>query len=88
MDEVIIAEHAFKHGIAEEDIVYAWENFVRKQYRGTPNEGQVVVVGYDRSGRFIELVAAERACGMIIYHAMEPPTLNVLVELGLVRRQK
>lgn len=88
MDDVIIAEHAFKHGISQEDIVYAWENFVRKQYRGAPHEGEVVVVGYDRAGRFIEIVAATRPFGTVIYHAMEPPTRNVLIELGLARRRK
>lgn len=86
MEEPIVAEHALKHGLSEEDIRYAWSNFVRKQYRGAPNEGEIVVVGYDRRGRFIEIVAAEREFGTIIYHAMQPPTTNVLAELGLVRR--
>lgn len=88
MDDVIIAEHAFKHGLSADDIVYAWQNFVRKQYRGAPNEGEIVVVGYDRKGRFIEVVAAERSFGVIIYHAMEPPTTKVLVELGLAKGRR
>ncbi len=88
MDDLIIADHAFKHGISQEDIVYAWENFVRKQYRGAPREGEVVVVGYDRMGRLIEIVAATRQFGTVIFHAMEPPTRNVLEELGLARRRK
>ena len=86
MNEVIIVEHAFKHGLNAEEIAYAWEHFVRKQYRGAPNEGEVVVVGCDRRGRFIEVVAAERSFGTVIYHAMEPPSANVLAELGMIRR--
>ena len=88
MNEVVIVEHAFKHGLEAEDIAYAWENFVRKQYRGAPNEGEIIVVGYDKRGRFIEIVAAERPSGTVIYHAMEPPSENVLAELGMIRRKK
>ena len=45
MDELIIDEHALKHGVSPEDIACAWGNFVRKQYRGAPDEGEVVAVG-------------------------------------------
>lgn len=86
MDEPIVAEHALKHGLPEDDIRHAWENFVRKQYRGAPNEGEVVAVGYDRKGEFMQVVAAERPFGTVIYHALKPPTTKVLVELGLARR--
>jgi hypothetical protein len=88
MPELIIAEHAFKHGLSADEISYAWENFVRKQYRGAPNEGEIVVVGCDATGRLIEIVAAERPFGIVISHAMRPPTLRILSELGLARRQK
>lgn len=86
MSEVIIDEHAFKHGVSESDIEHAWEFFARKQYRGAPNEGEIVLVGYDRKGRFVELVAAERSFGIIIFHAMRPPTHKVLHELKMMRR--
>lgn len=88
MDDVIIAEHAFKHGVSKEDIEHAWEHFVRKQYRGAPHEGEVVAVGCDRSGRLVEIVAVTRSLATIIYHAMEPPTLNVLRELGLIKGRR
>ncbi len=86
MDDLIIAEHALKHGISPEDIIYAWENFVRKQYRGAPNEGEVIAIGYDRRGRPIELIAALRPFGTVLFHANTPPATSVLVELGLARR--
>lgn len=86
MDELIIDEHAFKHGLAAEDISYAWGNFVKKQYRGAPHEGEVVAVGYDRRGRPIEMIAADRSFGTVVFHAIEPPTAKVLIELGLARR--
>ena len=86
MDEVVVAVHAYKHGLAEADIRYAWEHFLCRQYRGAPNEGQILAVGCDRSGRAMQLVAVERACGVLIYHAMAPPTDKALVELGLKRR--
>lgn len=86
MDDPVVADHALKHGVSEDDIRYAWSNFVRKRYRGAPNEGEVVAVGYDTKGRFLQIVAAERPYGTVIFHAMQPPTMKVLIELGLVRR--
>ena len=84
--ELFIASHAFKHGLEEESILYAWNNFLRLQHRGSPHEGEVVAVGHDKSGRLIQMVAAEREFGYLIYHAMTPPTERVLIELGLKRR--
>mgnify|MGYP004475551607 CR=1 FL=1 len=86
MDELIIDEHALKHGLTAEEISYAWNNFLKKQYRGAPNEGEIVAIGYDRKGRAIEIIAADRAFGVVVFHAMEPPTAKVLIELGLARR--
>ncbi len=86
MDEVYIAEHALKHGVAPQDIEHAWANFVRKQYRGSPNEGEIVVIGIDTNGNLLQLVAAERLRGIVIFHAMRPPTQKVLKELGLYWR--
>ena len=86
MDEVVIVEHALKHGVSPEDIEYAWEHFHKKQYRGAPNEGEIVLVGPDRKGRALQIVAAERDCGAVIFHAMRPPTHKVLAELGLEGR--
>lgn len=82
MDDLIIDEHAFKHGLKAADIAYAWSNFVKKQYRGAPHEGEVVAIGYDRKGRPIEIIAAERPFGTITFHTIEPPTTKVLIELG------
>ena len=86
MEEVFIARHAFKHGLCEDDIRYAWDNFLRRQYRGAPNEGQVLAIGYDRKGRAVQMVAVERAFGVLIFHAMTPPTKGALEELGMSRR--
>lgn len=86
MDDIFIHKHALKHGVTADDIEHAWNNFVRKQYRGAPREGEIVAIGYDKSGRLIEMVGAVRPQGILIFHALEPPTKNVLVELRLSRR--
>lgn len=83
MENVIVDEHAYKHGLQEEDIRYAWEHFIRLQHRGAPNEGQVLAVGSDRRGRLVQMVAVERSFGTLIFHAMTPPTTKALIELGL-----
>ena len=40
-------------------------------------------IGFDAKGRAVEMIAAERSFGVIIFHAMTPPTEKVMRELGL-----
>lgn len=86
MNNLIVEEHALKHGLSKEQILYAWGNFVMRQNRSSPNEDQVVVIGYDRTGRPLQIIATEKPFGFLIYHAMTPPTKKILRELGLLRR--
>ena len=88
MNEPIIDEHALKHGLSPDDIAYAWLNFAAKVYRGAPNEGEAIALGYDRAGRPIEMVGIERAFWTVVFHAISPPTKNALRELGLVGGRK
>ncbi|MBQ9069148.1 MAG: hypothetical protein IJ131_08830 [Eggerthellaceae bacterium] len=83
MDELIIDEHALMHGLAADDIEYAWYNFVAKMHRGAPKEGEIIAVGYDGKGRFLEMVGAERPFATIVFHAISPPTRNAMRELGM-----
>ena len=82
--KLFISEHAYKHGLDEESIRYAWSNFVCVQYRGAPNEGEMFVIGCDKKGRLLQMVGIERNFGVLIYHAMTPPTRKALLELGLL----
>ena len=83
-DAVEVDDHAYKHGLGKADILFAWSNYARMSYRGAPNEGEIAVVGYDRQGRAIQMVAIERPAGILIYHAMTPPTDKILGELGML----
>lgn len=78
---VVVDAHAFKHGLSEEDIRYAWDNAVDMK----PRDGKYrVAIGFDRHGREVELVACLRSdMTMQIFHAMTPATRNVKRELGL-----
>lgn len=86
MGNLVVEEHALKHGLSKEQILYAWGNFVMRQNRSSPNEDQIVVIGYDRTGRPLQIIAADKPFGLLIYHAMTPPTKKILRELGLLRK--
>ncbi len=52
-----IVQSARKHGVDDADIVHAYENAIRiveYEYNG---EDRVLVIGADRTGRLLELVA-------------------------------
>jgi hypothetical protein len=86
---VFVHPHALKHGLSEEEVAYAWENFVKSQQREAPDEGQCVRVGYGRSTpSAIQMVGVEKPFGTLIVHAMAPPQARVLDELGIPRRNR
>jgi hypothetical protein len=72
--------------LTEDQVEFAWENFIRKEHRATPNNDQIRAVGTDRNGRLIEIVGVIKPYGTLIYHALTPPTMKMLIELGMVRR--
>ncbi len=84
--DLVIHPHALKHGVTENSIRYAWDNFVKRVYRESPDQDQIIAVGCDLAGKMIQLVAVDKLSTVIIYHAMTPPTEKVLKELGLSRR--
>ena len=86
MLDIYVHPHALKHGISEDRILFAWSNFIRKQRRSVPRENEVVVVGSDQEGGWLQIVAVDRGSFMLVIHAMTPPSKKVLRELGMVRR--
>ena len=87
MDEVYVHKHALKHGLDEEEIVYAWSNFVRSQQRQTPKEDQIVRIGYGRkTSQAIQMIGILAPHGTLIIHAMCPVQESIKKELGLPRR--
>ena len=89
MSKIYIHEHAFKHGIEEDEILEAWDNFVAKSKRNMPKDDQVVCVGFSaRRNRAIQMIAVENNKGLMIFHAMTPPQNSVLKELGIERRKR
>lgn len=86
---VFVHPHALKHGLTEDQILRAWSNFIAKQPRATPNEDQVVCVGYAEDvPSEIQMVAVSKPWGKMIYHAMTPAQASILKELGIPRRKQ
>ena len=85
MENVYVHPHALRHGVAEDEILYAWDNFISKRHRDIPKTDQIIAVGFDRLGRFVQMVGIIKKDGVMIYHAMTPPTKSFLAEIGLVR---
>ena len=80
MFEVDVHMHALKHGLNEEDVAYAWSNFVKKRPRGDDFE---VAIGFDSKGREIGMVAALLKDGdVLIVHAKSPAIASIKKELG------
>lgn len=64
-----ISESARKHGVDEEDIVHAWENAIRYVEYDYDGDGRLLVIGADRHGRMLELVAVPADEPTRIIHA-------------------
>ena len=87
MEQVYIHPHATKHGLSKEQIRHAWENAVEVARRDR-SDGitDYVAIGFDQSGRPLEMTARRKRAGFLIYHAKTPPTPRTFKELGLAGR--
>lgn len=52
-----IVQSARKHGVDDVDILHAYENAIRTVEYEYDGEDRVLVIGADRTGRLLELVA-------------------------------
>jgi hypothetical protein len=62
--ELLILASARKHGIADEDMLHAYDTFVRAEYLG---EGFTMLTGYARDDALLEIGIVD---GPAIAHAM------------------
>jgi uncharacterized DUF497 family protein len=66
---VRISESARKHGVGDEDIEHAWENAIRYAEYDYDGDERLLVIGADRHGRMLELVAVPADEPTRIIHA-------------------
>jgi len=66
---VRVTDSAFRHGIAEADILHAYANAVRLVEFEQYGEERLVVIGPDRAGNWLELVAVPARDTDRIIHA-------------------
>ena len=64
-----MTESAFRHGIAEADIMHAYTNAVRLIEIEQHGEDRLIVIGPDRAGNWLELVAMPADGANRIIHA-------------------
>jgi hypothetical protein len=73
--------------IREDDVINAWNNFVRRSRRMDGDEEYCAAVGFDGMGRLIEMAAVQAVDGdWLVYHTLTPPTKIMMTELGLIGR--
>ena len=84
MEQVLVLEHALKHGLDEKQILHAWRNaFASATIVRDDGMTDLVTIGFDQNGRPIEMTARKKPYGLLIYHAKTPPTPRAFRELGL-----
>ncbi len=75
--------------IRQEDVVAAWDNWliscIRIDNSGDP---ETIRIGQDKLGRSIEMVGAPTDDGWLVYHALTPPTKNMINEIDRIRRNR
>ncbi len=64
-----VTESAFRHGIAEADTLHAYTNAVRLVEIEQHGEERLIVIGPDRAGNWLELVAVPADDADHIIHA-------------------
>lgn len=74
--------------VTKEDAAHAWEYCIRSMPRLDKNPSEYVGIGYDGSGRLLEVIAIRNNQGdWLVIHAQTPPQERVKRELGFGRRK-
>jgi len=75
--------------IENEDVLAAWDTCYSSARRSDSAFDDYVVIGSDKKGRLLQLIAVLESDGSwLVYHAFTPPTDRVLKELGLTENRK
>ena len=64
-----VATSARKHGVLDADIQHAWDQAIRLVEYEYQGEDRLLVIGPDRHGRLLELVAVPARTPTTIIHA-------------------
>jgi hypothetical protein len=80
-----VFSNALKHGLSEDDVLYAWQSPIRcRQRNGTDDPAIWIAIGVLPNGKMAEMVAFQDIDGFwCVFHAMTPPTKKFILELGL-----
>ncbi len=91
-DEMIYAldrVHERHPDITKEDAIHAWRFCIKSMPRLEKEPEEHVGIGYDASGRLLEVVAIRGNNGAwLIKHAQTPPQERIKRELGFGRRKR
>jgi len=85
LDNIEVAPRVTKRhpDLTDDDVRNAWDNTIRWSVRPQKDD-EYIAVGFDSSGRLIEMVALRTAIDTwVVYHEQTPPTKRTLLELGL-----
>lgn len=64
-----IADSAHRHGMADDDIRHAWDNALRLVEYEYDGEERLLIIGPDRHGNLLELVAVPVLAPARVIHA-------------------
>ena len=75
--------------VSKEDAIHAWRYCLRSMQRIGKEPEEHVGIGYDATGRLLEVVAIRGNSGAwLIKHAQTPPQEKIKCELGFGRRKR
>lgn len=89
MDRVIIHGRVQRRHpeLSPDDVIAAWNTAIVSAPRLLQDPDQYVAIGFDGSGRLVEMAAVRTVDGdWLVFHAMTPPTDRTFKELGIDRR--
>ena len=84
MIHVLDRIHELHPELEPDDARSAWEGAIAYAVRSDSRPFEYIAIGFDATGRSIEMVGRRTSDGVwIIWHALTPPTRKALRELGL-----
>ncbi|MBR5951381.1 MAG: hypothetical protein IKZ87_08120 [Actinomycetaceae bacterium] len=100
---IVLHPHAYRHGVGDEEIEYAWNEYFIEHEREEDENGEIEIVRIGPKNEYVDIsyveiskdytdclgiIGVAKPYGYLIEHAKRPPIDSLLEEIATAQRSK
>lgn len=100
---IVLHPHAYKHGVEDEEIEYAWNEYLIEHEREEDENSEIEIVRIGPKNKHVDInyveiskdytdclgiIGVRKPYGYLIEHAKRPPLDSLLEEIAIAQRSR